>query len=195
MDIRGIENVKLSRNVTVRDYLEFVENKEIEKIANFIKERFKERYIEPVKSTKHKSGFAIMALSCLMIEALESFRNGKESTKGESDATFTSFFKYAYDNNLKLGIFHGIADDFYKGVRCGLLHQAETTDGWRIMRKGVLFDESSKIINANKFIEGIEEYLNFYCQELKKSDWNDKIWENLRNKMKAIIKNCKRGDK
>jgi len=195
IDIKDIENVRLSKKITINNYLEFEKNRDKEKIAKFLKERFTERYISPIKNSKQKSGFAIMALSCLMIEALESFRKGWETTDKKSRKAFRSFFEYASDNNLKLGIFHKIADDFYRGVRCGLLHQAETTNGWRIMRKGVLFDESSKTINANKFLEGIEEYLDFYCQELKKSDWNDKIWKNLRNKMKAIIRNCKRGDK
>ena len=190
----SIENVKLSNTVTIKKYRELEAEKDKESVAEFIKERFAERYINPVKKGQHKSGFAIMALSCLMIEALESFRNGWENTKGKSKQAFRSFFEYADEKGLKLGAFHEIADDFYENIRCGLLHQAETVNGWRILRKGDLLNKKSKTINANKFLKGVEEFLNFYCEELKQSDWDDDIWKNLRKKMNVIIENCKDGD-
>ncbi len=193
-DTRSIENVKLSNTVTIKKYLELEAEKDKESIADFIKERFAERYINPVKKRPHKSGFATMALSCLMIEVLESFHRGWKNTKGKSKQAFRSFFEYAYEKELKLGVFHKIADNFYKNIRCGLLHQAETINGWRILRKGKLLNEESKTINANEFLKGVEEFLNFYCEELKQSDWNDDIWKNLRKKMNAIIENCKDGD-
>lgn len=190
-DAMSIENVKLSNNVTIKKYLELEVEKDKESIADFIKERFAERYINPVKKGPYKSGFAIMALSCLMIESLESFHKGWKNTDGKSKQAFRSFFEYAYKKELKLGVFHNIADNFYKNIRCGLLHQAETINGWRILRKGKLLNEESKTINANEFLNGVEEFLNFYYEKLKQSDWDDDIWKNLRKKMNAIIENCK----
>ncbi|RKX52190.1 MAG: hypothetical protein DRP30_06595 [Thermotoga sp.] len=73
------------------DFCEFiVRNRDKNGIAKFIKERFTERYISPVKDGKQKSGFAIMALSCLMIEALESFRDRWKSTRNKSKKAFKS---------------------------------------------------------------------------------------------------------
>ena len=160
--MKDIENVKLSSTVNIKSYCDWKEKENKKEIVNFIMKRFTERYIAPVKNSKQKSGFAIMALSCLMIEALESFRNGWKNTNGKSKKAFISFFKYAEGNKLKLGIFYKFADDFYKGVRCGLLHQAETTNGWHILGKGKLFNEKTRIVNANNFLEGIEKFLEFY---------------------------------
>lgn len=83
-----------------------------------------------------------------------------------------------------------IADDFYEGVRCGILHQAETTKGWRIWRKGPLYNPKTKIINAKKFHNKLERVLELYCDTLQESDWDSDVWKNLREKMEEVIKNC-----
>ena len=79
-----IDELKLSSNVTVKKYKDMLLAKNREEIANFIYERFFERYIRPLESIPktHKNGFCIMANCCIMIEALESFYNGWENTKG-----------------------------------------------------------------------------------------------------------------
>ncbi len=68
------KNVKLSKNVTINEYLHFEKTQNRERIAEFIKERFTERYITPLKvDAEKKHGFCTMAICCLMIEAFESF--------------------------------------------------------------------------------------------------------------------------
>ena len=72
-----------------------------------------------------------MAVSCLVIETLESLSiQGKNDTKGHSKEMFAAFFK----RNTPLGVFAGGDDWFYKKIRCGILHQSETREGWRILR-------------------------------------------------------------
>ena len=56
-------------------------------------ERFTERYLRPVAGNSEcKHGFTMMAVSCLMIESLESFRRGCPNTIRRSEAAFESFF-------------------------------------------------------------------------------------------------------
>ena len=47
------------------------------------------------------------------------------------------------------------AQDFYEGVRCGLLHEAQTKNGWRIWGgnalQGQLMDVANKIVNRDRF--------------------------------------------
>ena len=158
--IQEILCVKLSKSTTVLDYIRMLEcnNKNI--IADFLIERFTERYISPLRGdTDQKHGFCTMAISCLMIEALESFAQGLPDSKSKSKKVFSSFFRRCYDWGLELGIFCYIADDFYTGIRCGILHQAETTNGWLIHRKGELFNSEEKSINATKFHDELEKYL------------------------------------
>lgn len=187
-----MENTLLSSSVKVAQYYQFERDKDRERIADFIRERFTERYINPLRgdsNTKH--GFCTMAISCLMIEALVSFWKGCADTNRKSKDAFEFFFKRCAQQNSELRVFDNYAKEFYSSVRCGILHQAETTNGWRIHRKGPLFDPATKMINATKFHNEIEKSLQRYTQKLQESDWNSEDWNNLRKKMEAVIKNCR----
>ncbi len=185
------DKIFLSSTVTIAEYKEMKANKDKKAIAEFIKERFTERYIRPLRiGSKKKHGFCTMAICCLMIETLESFWQGWRNTRGKSREAFISFFKRCQKDGLELGIFAPVAECFYKGVRCGILHQGETTHGWLILRRGPLLNCCTKIINATKFHNELENALRHYIKTLKESDWEDEIWRNLRKKMDAIIDNC-----
>ncbi len=184
-----VEETYLSSSVTIAKYREFEAAKDRVEISRFIRQRFSERYITPLRGSE-KHGFCTMAISCLMIEALESFWQGWPDTRKHSRESFCSFFKRCESLGSPLRVFSGIADDFYKGVRCGILHQAETTRGWRIRRKGPLYSPETKTINATEFHNKLEEVLERYCSDLQNADWDSDIWRNLRSKMDAVVKNC-----
>ncbi len=187
--LKKIGDVCLSDKVSVADYHRFETNEDKNEIAKFIQDRFTERYITPLRrdDVENKHGFCTMAICCLMIETLESFWQGWEDTNNiEGKKVFEGYF----NRSTKLTVFKDT--DFYKGVRCGILHQAETTNGWRIRRgeDEPLFDPSTKMINATKFHNRLEMDLKHYCEQLRQSDWDSDIWKNLRKKMHAIIDNC-----
>ena len=189
-----IGKVELSKCVTVAKYLELEKGEKRKEIAKFIQERFTERYITPLRGCK-THGFSIMAVSCLMIETLESFWQGWPDTKDKSKEAFERFFQRCVDpgsplRGSHLGEFNEVATDFYIDVRCGILHQAETKGGWRIRRDGDLYNKTEKTINATKFLNELECTLIKYCEVLKTSDWDDQVWCNLRKKMCEVIKNC-----
>ncbi len=174
---------------TIADFKEDMKNGDKESLADFIYKRFSERYILPFESiadTKKKNGFSIMAVACLMIEALESFYQGLEDTKKISKDCFKSFFSHCEE----LKAFKGLEFDFYKNVRCGILHQAETRSGWKIRRLGELLEKNSKTINATEFLKQLKKYLIRYSKELKMHDLKDDIWLKFKKKMDAIIGNC-----
>lgn len=178
-------DTRLSSSTTVSRYRRLEKEMNRDEIVNFIRERFTERYIDPLRSdTKH--GFCTMAISCLMIEAIESFWRGWSDSRGKSELAFCSFF--ARSNQFIA--FRPIAQEFYKHIRCGILHQAETTGGWRIRRTGVLFNQTDKTINATQFHNKLEKCLDEYCQALRTASWDEEVWKNLRKKMNAICKNC-----
>ena len=99
-------------------------------------------------------------------------------------------FKRCARQKVNLGVFAKVATEFYRDIRCGILHQAETTNGWRIRQDGCLFNQNEKIINAYQFRKELKHALTIYCEELKTSKWNDKVWCDLRRKMCEVIKNC-----
>jgi hypothetical protein len=137
----SVDAVLLSSSTTIRRYKELEAEKEQVLIANFIHDRFQERYVEPALSACPQSGFTLMAINCLMIEALVSFRRGWPNTRNLSEAAFCFFF----DLEEEFSEFRGHAHDFYVHVRCGILHQAETTGGWLIH-----IDEDSRCVRIYK---------------------------------------------
>jgi hypothetical protein len=179
-------------------------------IIDFIHHRLNRRYIQPLLHIQkgYKSGFLMMAASCLLIEALQSFYEGKNNTRGRgiSEKSFIDFFK----RNKKF--FQGFAGcfpmevvvnnkgkrietcTFYKNIRCGLLHQAETTGGYSIVRDETpLFcsDKNRKSINADKFVEKLKCCLDEYIKNLHESEISNAPWPMALKKIGHICDNCK----
>lgn len=181
------EKTELATGFSVHDYKVSRDAGDREKIAEAIRKRFSERYTKPVGAgTPNKHGFTMMAISCLMIEALESFRQGWTTSDGRSEAAFRFFF----DETDAFKEFRGYAQQFYRNVRCGILHQAETTGGWKVVRAGPLFDPHTLTVNATLFLEGLAHVLDAFCNELRTAAWDSDEWTRVRKKMDAICANC-----
>jgi hypothetical protein len=187
----AIRKVVLASKFTVGHYLDAVAARNRDVIADGLHRRFAERYLQPAwDATGPGRGFAMMAIACLMVEALESFRRGWPDTRGrgQSEHAFCSFFD-AHDAFAPL---RGHAREFYEGVRCGILHQAETTLGWRIRREGQLLAsiDGVRTINARAFVQALRKALDSYRENLKAAAWEDEIWKHLRKKMERVCANC-----
>lgn len=156
-------------------------------IINFIDHRIRGRYLNPLNQIprEHKSGFLMMATGCLLIETLQSFQLGLNDTKRESKLIFHGFFTKEESR------FPGFTKfDFFRHIRCAILHQTETTGGYRILRKGPLFDTDLKAINADSFMRKIEQCLDAYIAELKASNNTAIVWTNAKKKIGHICDNC-----
>ena len=180
------EDILLASNFSVAEYRRAVRDRDAEALVRFVERRFLERYIRPV-SGAGRHGFSIIAICCLMIESLISFRRGWSASEEKGDKVFQAFFgTHEQFNGLAL-----VADRFYGHVRNGLLHQAETTGGWRIRRDGEpLFDPETKTIEADRFRDAVEAALRKYCDELRGHNWDSNIWKNFRRKVDAICRNA-----
>lgn len=156
-----------------------------------------------------------MATACLLIETLQTFYDGKnESTDADlenpnqqigSEEAFVRFFEnngeFFPDLRTYFKVVHVIDRRtgkpkrkcaFYKQVRCGILHQAETTCGCRILRKGPLFaaDGTTTSINANLFVKAVNTSLIKYINSLTERKCTSKIWKMAKRKLRHICKNC-----
>jgi hypothetical protein len=180
-------------HIRISTYEKWRDSQKKEEIADFIYERHYRRYIkpfdfdDPTYRKEFKNGFAIMANCCLLIETIESFYRGWSRSRNESN--FLKFF--TRENEFKEFATGDIPTQFYKHIRCGILHQGETTGGWTINRSSSkLLDKSKLEINAVLFSERLKQSLKSYRDELKASEWQSPIWKNVRKKMKSILKNC-----
>lgn len=181
-----MDNKKLCTKYTMMQYRTFKNTANREKIADLIYQRLYERYIAPFENNQAKNGFGMMAVACLMIEVLFCFQRGRKKTGEAGGVVFSNFFSDS--NHLKA--FSGSGADFYSNVRCGILHQGETYEGWLIHRKGVLFESTKKTINATKFHEALEKELKDYTNRLRNEPFNGTAWRAALRKLDNICDNC-----
>ncbi len=140
--------------------------------------RLSARYIDPVKvlqdnGTFQGEGFSIAAIQCSLIEFLESTVQGmsyrflrRGDTLGpyeysRSGDMFESFLVNRAPFNAEFNA--TTAHDFYEGVRCGLLHEARTKNGWVIWAKhgGRIIDVTgaSKILYRDDFQTALLDFI------------------------------------
>jgi len=181
---READTVSLSSNVTVARYRALEAAMDRAALALFVRERFEERYFRPafgVKGTRH--GFTLMAIACLVIETLEAFYQGIDSTRGRSREMFAAFFA----RPTQLRVFGGDQDWFYQHIRCGILHQGEARGGWRILRRGPLLDNETRSINALLFLRAVRNAVAEYSYQI---EHDDAIWRRFKLKMAAVCGAC-----
>ena len=177
-------------------------------LSEFIYDRLHGRYIRPFefddsKYKKHfKNGFTIMANCCLLIETFVSFKKLQfKDSNGKSEKCFGWFFvtenafskfsqgglpapEYLSEGRIRN---RGVPRDFYRNVRCGILHNGETRNGWKIVREGSLYDAPKKTINATKFMKELKTTLQNYRILLNKSEIDTEIWNNFIERIKFLL--------
>ena len=181
------------------------------KLSELFYDRFYGRYIRPfdypseLYIKKYKNGFSIMTNCCLLIETFVSWTEPTlRNTNKNSERCFGYFFlKEKRFNELSKGgatildyttlskkITHkGTACDFYHNVRCGLLHNGETKNGWKITRVGNFYDENSKRINAVKFMKRLAAAIRDFKKRLDVSDFDKSVeWITYKNRLSDLIK-------
>lgn len=156
-----------------------------EAFAEYFEKRLDLRYLHPIKilqehDTSQGEGFSILAIQCSLIEFLESTAQGKNYRflpRGQapglheyssSQEVFVSFlrdrvpFSRTFDD--------ASARHFYASVRCGLLHEARTKNGWRIHANGpagVVANVKESIVYRNNFHSALLEYIKQFGELLQ----------------------------
>lgn len=181
-------------------------------LIEFIEQRHRERFFEPIqqlrtsKANAQGYGFAMMALCSLLVETIQSYRDGLPTTNpGElgrlrnlrgvptayqlpaklrvnGAAAFRRFFQHFRRDFDGIG---GIRFD--KNVRNGLLHQAQTKRGWKIgTGKPSLY--AGKTIDRNIFASRLDQAFSSYLAELRSRKWDTAVWRNARRKTWWLIR-------
>lgn len=183
---KNMEQTKLTSSITVKQYRDYKSAKNHAAIADLIFDRFYERYLEPFEHNKNKHGFSMMACGCLMTEALYCFKKGRKKTGEAGKTAFENFFV----DSTHFQNFVGHGSEFYSNIRCGVLHQGETYDGWKILRTGADFQPSEKKINATKYLTLLKRELESYTESLKQKPFDSAEWKAAIKKLDDICKNC-----
>ncbi len=184
------------KKISVKDCKDFLANKDKIKLADFIYDRLYGRYLKPFDyddddyRKKYKNGFALMTSCCLLIETYVSFTKKEyRKTHNQSAKCFEHFF--TTETRFSDFATTGTPNDFYKNVRCGILHNAETRNGWTITRdkNKLYFNPAMKEINAAKFANRLKKILENYSTSLISANFDkDEVWINFRNRLDDLIK-------
>lgn len=147
----------------------------------FFESRISSRYLKPIALLQEArtfggEGFSILAVHCSLVEFLESTLQGlsyryvrrgdpplgpyEYSRSGDLFAHFLCTrqpFSAVFDQAL--------AADFYTGVRCALLHEARTKEGWIVKAKGpaiVVLNAQDKTVYRNNFHQALLDFIEWY---------------------------------
>lgn len=191
------KDIKIADDYTVADWFKLKEQIEADSenvklwydAFGFFEKRLRSRYLQPIKVIENNSnidgeGFSIVAIICSMIEALESFYQGKSYRKPikghpldeeteyyRSKPIFESFLNNREPFN-KYFSKENLSSDFYENVRCAILHEAATRNGWKIRvdTKSLIEKQGDyTVINRALFVQKIEDYIANYKDELMNS--------------------------
>ena len=199
------QDMKIAGKLTISNWDKLSKNLNCENDDNwglafyFFEERIKTRYINPIKSILEVGddlgeGFAVVNLQCSLIETIESFINGwkfsitpygwykingdKDQLIKKNQNIFESFFdkrKPFIDYKNKIN-----GEKFYQNVRCGLLHETQTKNNWKIRcdtaESGLAYQEIDngniveKIIYRENFQRDLEGIIENYKNAISKGE-------------------------
>ncbi len=139
---------------------------------------------EPGHAGNCVPGFSIMALCCLLVETLQGFREGPSPDTTEQ---FKSFLcRRAFDDTFKDD---ALAKEFVRGIRHGILHEAETRKWviWRDEPVGQIAapEEDGFALNRTLFYEAVKEEFESYLRELHEPS-NQALRQSFKKQMDDI---------
>ena len=171
------------------------------------KKRIKENYINPAKNRLMPSpneecavntSFLLMTVNCILIELYYEIINGLDLSNQDGGKV-----KDAYIHVLKL-LDKDITDEratiFYKGIRCGIMHQGQTTASTALVLDKDLCGNYYPIIDKNGefYISDVQEVFRRiiklykkYWRKIASKSYDSQEVKNLVKKYEYIIRNNK----
>lgn len=151
---------------------------EWQELLKAFRRRIHERFLKPISElARHdkkdvpptRPGAAILALDCLLIDTIQSFREGRETTGEMSPArSFKSFLTHPRFSDFN----SEDRSDFFGDVRNALLHNGETRKNWKFrIDKAQLLEKDkqtgTRTINRRFFHERVVREFRRLCSDLQ----------------------------
>lgn len=203
--------IQIAGSLTVQDWVDLKQkldcssNENWESAFAFFQQRITTRYLIPIKAIlvlklNTGEGFSVVNLQCSLIETIECFYNGwlyrKEKTEkklnGFYDRTISGAPKKEFGNqDIFINFFRERSpfkelkkidgEDFYINIRCGLLHETQTKNGWVINEDKthhLIYDEvgENKIIYRSNFQKALEKIIDDYKNLIINGGETNKIY-------------------
>ncbi len=153
----------------------------------YYSQRLELRYLHPIKllqdhGTYQGEGFSIVAIQCSLLEFLAATLEGKSYRFMRKGQTLNPVTEYSKSSEIFIRFLISAepfrrhfdiasAADFYENIRCGILHEASTKNGWTITAKsssGNIIDAVSKVVYRDNFQTALLAFVEDYGRRLPK---------------------------
>jgi hypothetical protein len=172
--------------------LDFSTEADWQKAVDILWDRLNGRFLEPIALMEGHgfAGFAVMALDCLLIETLQQFREGEPETPYKKGEEY--FIRFLTKSPFGRFFDEAMAQMFYRQIRNGILHQAETKETSLIHKRGpdlvkLTEDDKGLSINRDLFHEQLVQVIRDYIEELR-NPVNSDLRISFRKKMDFICR-------
>lgn len=167
-----------------------------EQICSVMKKRVNDHYISPIstflnatRTHEHREwyGFIVMGINCILIEFYYEMIYGYDQSSN-SGAVLIAYKEVLpqLDNEIT----EDRAQIFYKGIRCGIIHQGQTKEETAITfeyDKIIEQNGSYYLCNPQTLFEALIELYKNYWEKLSMSLYNDTNSEQLIKKFHLIL--------
>jgi hypothetical protein len=206
-DVQGV--IQISPQYTNADWnkldLDKDDSPDWAKAVDIFFDRMDGRFFGPIKAIRGTkdakvvefSGFAILAIDCLLIETLGQFYRGLDKTPSPHRHHYKMFFSKSKYFAEHLGD-KKLSRIFYEHFRCGILHQVQTAKESRVSYGELTMvrpantknQNDGLILDRDKFHEAIIEEFNEYVRNLGQNkdvaDYRSR--KHFKTKMDLIVK-------
>lgn len=156
---------------------------------DILRSRIQGRYLEQIEILSGNicaNSFTIMALNCLLVDALHQFKDGLRDSKNKSGEKYKNFLQDALSDTFD----EQMANRFYSDVRCGILHSAQTGNKARLTDNNgyiVCIENDILLVSVRRFSQRLRDYFDDYTYRL--SDRSEVLLrKNFIKKMDFICK-------
>lgn len=165
--------MRISPRFTVGDWkaLNLTKSSDWQKAVRILQDRLNARFFDAVEVIDRQdfSGFAVLALDCLLIETLQQFKEGVDQTARRKGEEY--FINFLTTGPFSAYFTTASASKFYEHFRCGILHQAEIKETSKVWRVGPLVaptpDGKGLIINRKLFHSVLRKAFAAYLRNLR----------------------------
>ena len=167
-----------------------------QKICKKMRERVTQNYFKPIKQfsnfiisdpNKESYGFIVMGVNCILIEFLYQLQNEiNESTDlGKVEDAYIKILP-----QLDKKITGNLAKKFYKGIRCGIIHQSQTKEDTAITYELESIIERNGgyyLCNPLTLLKKLEGKYKDYWKNVSEAKYNEEDGKKLVTKYKQIL--------
>jgi hypothetical protein len=155
VDTKNSRPLKLSPEYTEKNWNDAFDGcEDWDTAINIVEDRIKGRWLDSAECLLDEphSGFAIIALDCIVLESLWGFMNGKAVPHGKEQQVYQEIL-----TGKSFGLSPDLSENFRDQVRNGIMHDAETRKRW-LIEKTVPHDAIAQqtkngdyVLNRTKF--------------------------------------------